>query len=841
MGSDEATHFRTATHAPEAVSADPLATPVTPAAPPDPDRPDLPGYEVGRELGRGGMGVVYLARQRGLNRDVAVKVLRGPSVSRAARARFWAEAEVMAEVRHPNVVQVIELGEHAGRPFMAMEYVPGGSLKDRLRAEARLPPAAAARLLAQVARGVAAAHDLGIVHRDLKPGNVLMDGDVPKVADFGVAKRRAHDLTQTNDMMGTPAYMAPELAASRAKYVGPAADVWSLGVILYECLAGRRPFAGASVFELLAKIAVEDPPPLPAGVPRDLQTIVAKCLSRAPEQRYPTAAELADDLDRFGRGEPISARPVGLAERAARWVRRNPTAAAAYGLSAVAVTLAGVVFVVFGFYRAAEAARGDAERTRDRLAMLEYGGAVRLAHQAWKDDDPAAARSILDGTDSKLRGWEWHYVDHLCRPELLALAGHDDEVRSAAFDPAGTRIVTAGGDGTARVWDAATGAEVHTLRGHRGWVGSAAFSPDGTRVVTTGEQDGAVRIWDAATGKERLHLPDHRGGVRAVAFSPDGRWLATAGWDSPARLWNAATGAIVRPIHGHPREVRAVAFSPDGRWVVTAGADGVVRVCDAATGEHRGSLVGHTNWVEAVAFSPDGRRVVTAAADRTARVWDFDTRAEVFVLQGHAPRANSAAFSPDGGRVVTAGEDGTVRMWDAATGARVFILRGHAGGVRTAAFSPGGGRVVTAGADRTVRVWDAVADGRMVPSGQSPAAGPLVGAGRVAAAPAGGWQVTTADRPAAGPPALRPHSGDVQAAAFSPDGKRVVTAGSDGNVRVWDAATGAELLTLRGPAGGAAEVGFGPDGRRIVATAGGGTARVWDTHPAADAPPPARR
>jgi len=290
--------------------------PGKPTPPPADDLPDIPGYDLIREIGRGGMGVVYLARQRGLNRDVAVKTLLGATVSRATLARFWAEAEVMAEVKHPNVVRVIELGEHAGRPFMAMEYVAGGSLADRLRGGVKLRPRDAARLVEQTARGVGAAHDLGVVHRDLKPDNVLLDGDAPKVADFGIAKRKAHELTQTNAMMGTPAYMAPEQAESRSKYVGPAADVWSLGVMLYECLAGKRPFDGDSVFDLLAKIATEDPPALRTtvgGVPRDLQTVVVKCLTREPELRYATATELADDLARFGRDEPIAARPAGAA------------------------------------------------------------------------------------------------------------------------------------------------------------------------------------------------------------------------------------------------------------------------------------------------------------------------------------------------------------------------------------------------------------------------------------------------------------------------------------------------------------------------------------------------
>ncbi len=621
----------------------------TPAPAPD-ALPDIPGYELVRVLGRGGMGVVYLARQRGLNRDVAVKTLIGATVSRGALARFWAEAEVMAEVKHPNVVQVIELGEHAGQPFMAMEFVPGGSLADRLRGGVKLSPRDAAHLLEQIARGVAAAHDLGIVHRDLKPDNVLLDGDTPKVADFGIAKRKAHDLTQTNAMMGTPAYMAPEQAASKSKFVGPAADVWSLGVMLYECLAGRRPFDGDSVFDLLARIATENPPALrtvAGGVPRDLQTIVAKCLTREPELRYPTATDLADDLARFGRGEPIAARPVGMVERAARWVRRKPTAAAAYGFSALAVALALVVFVVFGFWREAEGAktglesangqlarekqdtddarkeadrlriiadagriqegrlrveadkarddaftlkgiaeraqaseaeaRKDVERAREKLAVYEYGGAIRLAHQAWRDNDILTARRILGGTKHTLRGWEWYYVHLLCHSSPITFKGHMGSGFAASFSPDGWRVVSMGKDQTAWVWDAVTGAELAALIGHTGELTAASFSPDGRQVVTA-STDWTARAWDADTGAKVAALRGHTDIVRAASFSPDGRRVVTASWDKTARVWDAATGVEVAALNGHTDGVTAASFSPDGRRVVTASFDRTARV-----------------------------------------------------------------------------------------------------------------------------------------------------------------------------------------------------------------------------------------------------------------------
>ncbi|QEL16138.1 serine/threonine-protein kinase [Limnoglobus roseus] len=275
---------------------------------PPPARAVVSGFVLGDELGRGGMGVVYKAVQSGLNRTVALKmVLSGAYAGRAEVARFLGEAEAVAAIRHPHVIQVYEVGENDGRPFFAMEFLIGGSLARRLKDGGPMPPHAAAELLAKIADGVEAAHGLGIVHRDLKPDNILFDAaDVPKVVDFGLAKRGTTDLTATGAIMGTPSYMAPEQAAGQTKFVGPAVDVYALGVILFECLTGRVPFVGKDVLALLEKIREESPPRVRAfapAVPRDLETVVAKCLAKNPQERYPTAGALAADLRRHLAGE----------------------------------------------------------------------------------------------------------------------------------------------------------------------------------------------------------------------------------------------------------------------------------------------------------------------------------------------------------------------------------------------------------------------------------------------------------------------------------------------------------------------------------------------------------
>src|SRR5262245_42558131 len=290
-----------------------------------------PGYEVLAILGRGGMGIVYKAKQLGLNRVVALKmILSGAHASLEERARFQAEAEAVGNIHHPGIVQVYQSGTHEGMPFLAMEFCPGGSLSERLKGTP-LPPAEAARLVEALARAVESAHQRGIIHRDLKPGNVLLDqkGD-PKISDFGLAKRlQREDATVTGSVMGTPSYMSPEQA--RGEKVGPAADVYSLGATLYECLTGLPPFRAASRDETLRQMMETEPVPvrtLQPKTPRDLETICLKCLQKEPGHRYESAAALADDLGRFLRHEPIVARPVGAVERLVKWVRRRPTLAA---------------------------------------------------------------------------------------------------------------------------------------------------------------------------------------------------------------------------------------------------------------------------------------------------------------------------------------------------------------------------------------------------------------------------------------------------------------------------------------------------------------------------------
>jgi serine/threonine protein kinase/WD40 repeat protein len=552
--------------------SDSLVTPfLGPSPRPEPRTPAIPGYEVLGELGRGGMGVVYRARQLGLNRTVALKmILAGGHASAEDLGRFRAEAEAVARLRHPNIVQVYEVGEADGRPYFSLEFCSGGSLADRLR-RGPLPASEAARLLEQVVLAVHAAHLAGIVHRDLKPANVLLSRrasslacpaeegkqgclpyeDEPKVSDFGLAKRldATEGLTETGDILGTPSYMAPEQADGRLDALGPATDVYALGAILYECLTGRPPFRDSSVRETLTLVCQADPVPprqLHPHCPRDLETICLKCLRKEPGKRYASASALAADLRRFRSHEPILARPVSLGERLVKWAKRRPTLAAV----TAALSLAVVALLGLGFYfsqRVGEA-RGalEAEEARTTAARQlaqthEFFGLLRAVEKrsaqpqpgwTWDNGKDLAAAVRLPPAAAHQAALRTEVAAALAGIDVRpgAVVGEGFDADRLAFHPGGRQLAL----GQARVLAGPCAVRLQGL-------GPKAESRDLTF------QARAVRH------PSRGLVPD---GVRALAFSPDGRWLVAgtrSGWlycwdltrQPPAPVsWSAHAGGV---------------------------------------------------------------------------------------------------------------------------------------------------------------------------------------------------------------------------------------------------------------------------------------------------------
>jgi WD40 repeat protein/tRNA A-37 threonylcarbamoyl transferase component Bud32 len=685
---------------------------------------DHPRYRPVRLLGVGGMGSVWLAEHAVMGRRVAVKVIRPDLLARPQTAeRFVREVRAAARLHHPNLVTAFDAEEADGSCLLVMEYVPGEPLSEVVRA-GPLPVADACRAARDAARGLAAAHAAGLVHRDVKPSNLIRTPDgLTKILDFGLVTDddRLAGLTGENMVVGTPDYIAPEQAED-AHLADARADVYGLGCTLYHLLAGRVPFPGESVLRKLDAHRAAIPDPIPT-VPQALHTIVAKMMAKRPDDRFPTAAEVADALEPF----VLELEPAAPRARKPRRV----LAAVAVGLLALAgLAVGGVVYEV---KRGKEVIAVETDDPAVEVVMRRNGELIRIidtkTNQTWELDtlrmrltpDGNGLSIDLPGKDpATLRRVDGGKVAVVIRRqadepagEVRVFRGHADGLLTVAMSPDGRYAATAGSwplnaDPVIRLWDVRTGEQLKQFQGHTHVVYSVVFSPNGKQLLSV-SHDATGRLWDVESGQEVTRLVNSGIGVGfGAVFLKDGKTALTS--CERVRLWDLGTGEI-RKTFGDVAgdQMRSIDLSPDGKTVavgetLNVGGPGDVRLWDVATGTTLATLAGHVGLIYAVRFSPDGRRLVSAGGDGTARVWDLTERKEVLSLN-HSRPVFAAAFSPGGRYVATGGEDHLVRIWDATAGTEVHRFTGHEHYVWSLVFTPDGRHVLSAGADMTLRMW----------------------------------------------------------------------------------------------------------------------------------------
>jgi WD40 repeat protein len=699
--------------------------------------PSLPGYEVLEELGRGGMGVVYKARQQSLNRFVAIKTLAGGRWGQPGfAARMRQEALALSRISHRHVVQVIDVVETPDAVSIVLEYVDGESLAHRQR-RAPLPPAEAAELAQTIARTLASVHEQGILHRDVKPANVLISraGEV-KISDFGLAKQEGSSdgLTITGELIGSPAYMAPEQAEGRPAEISARTDVYSIGATLYELLTGRPPFQAGSHVEVLRQVLDADPVPprmLNPGIPRDLETVALKCLEKDPARRFASAGELADELSRFLSGRPIRSRPIGSLLRLARWCRRHPAAAAL-----VAVSVAAAVAVVAGLsvhYRnltkynrdltrlnndltrttiAAQELQRTAEENERRTKDLLYAPDMSRAAIAWRDADMRGLTELLErhvprANESDRRGFEWWYLHRQTNPPHQVLLEAGAPFYFVCISPDRRLLAAAGKDSIVRLCDPETGLIKRELPTGQIEINGLAFAPDGGELATAGD-DGTVRVWNLETGAERLRIDAHPDKAFQLLYTPDGRQIVSCGDNPVIRVFAADSGRPIRTLEGHQRTVQCLILADDARTLVSGSSDNTVRKWDLETGSEL-SPINATGAVRSLIVARDQNLIVTGSDRGFLQVWDFRDGRKLAEAR-HLDAIESLALHPEG-RLLAAGDrSGSVRLWHLNPGGeigpdRLRIWPAHQGIAYSLAWSADGTRLISAGSGGRVKSW----------------------------------------------------------------------------------------------------------------------------------------
>jgi WD40 repeat protein/serine/threonine protein kinase len=855
-----------------------------------------PGTRIGRYellelIGEGGMGMVYLAEQQEpVKRRVALKIIKPGMDSKEVIARFEAERQTLAVLDHPNIAHVFDAGMTAtGRPYFVMEHVRGLSITEysderKLSVEERL------KLFKEVCEGVHHAHQKGIIHRDIKPSNILVsvhgDRAVPKIIDFGIAKAITQPLTDTTvftyrgQLLGTPEYMSPEQVDLASQDIDIRSDIYSLGVLLYELLAGVLPFdrdcfKRLGLAEIQRTIREEEPATpstrltrlgekakaiaerrqtqlltLARRLHRELEWIPMKAMRKDRTRRYRSASELADDIQNYLTGAPLTAGPESSVYRARKFVRKHAGSVTGAALITLAIIL-GLGTSTTMYARAEGArqeevvARESAEQARLRAEQAEkvakekaeelrqtlYVFGIQLADAKQQQGDTKAVRTLLESCPNDLRGWEWNHLDYIADQATMVLGGASVIVVHPVFSPDGKLIASGGWGKGVKIWDAKSGSGLMDLTGHEDDVWCVAFSPNGQRLASA-SADKTVKVWDVQSGQELRTLHGHDNGVSYVTFSPDGKRIASGERGPIVKIWDAETGAEVTNIQCRSAWAHRLAFSPDGRHIALCNKT-AISVYDTTSGAEIITIPSaHKLWATCVDYSPDGKSIVSCGWDSSIKVWDASTGKQTMTLRSRGQRLNYVSYDHSGNFIVAPDQGNTISVWDVVTGEVVMTLAGHEASIRSASFSPNGTKIISDSEDRTIRVWDTSwSKERMLihtdsftlglaysPDGNRLATGGLKGG------------VTIWDIAAGAELATLPAGGSwIWALAFSPDGRRIATGSRDGTGTIWDATTGAELVNLTDRPGQSINVmAFSPDGNHIVVGTANGAIRVYD-------------
>lgn len=841
-------------------------------------------YELLAEEARGGMGIVYRARQSRPNRVVALKVLAaGQFAAPNFVERFRVEAEAVASLNHPNIVPIYEVGEWEGQPFFSMRLIEGGSLAKRIAdGIGRGSLESVTKFVAKLARAVHFAHQRGILHRDIKPGNVLLDGEgEPHLTDFGLAKlvEKESSLTRTMAMLGTPSYMSPEQAQGEGKELTTAVDVYGLGAVLYELLTGQPPFSGGTTFETIRKV-IDTEPRRPSSIcqhiDRDLETICLRCLEKKPTKRYGSAEAVAEDLERWLRKEPIQARPSTPVDRFGKWMQRNPRVAflALLLQLVLAAGLAGIATLSFRLVSANRDKEGVNRQLVGIIRNFEWQKVEELVETGKRGDALAFLSDFLrrNPHDAVAATRIVSMLDRVSfpLPAMLPLR-HGAAVESVSVSEDGRTVATAAADNNARIWNLETG-ELITIMPHGSKVNYVTYVAK-DRYLLTRCHDGSSKLWDVTAKSEVL---DFRTGINArfppkldadrtvvaltetidtvqvwdlerrersggllrtpgrvtqAAFGRDTNVIAVGSHDGQVLVWKVGEPRPITALKHLQYDVTGLDFSPDGKLLAVA-VGFTVTLWETQSWSKNGEFDVSDTQTLSIAFTPDGKHLISTAYDRPIKIWDVVSRKLVGQpVEGGRPFCYFR-ISSDGTRLASFSQGGIVRMWDATSGLPLSDAFEHEGPVTDLIFSPDGKTIVTSSQDGTVQVLkvQAIASPKVFfqTRNRYPSACFSLDGTRVLGSTEG--KVLMFDRSGEPRGKPMPHADPIFRMKLSPDGQNLVTVTWDGTARIWDMKTCEAHTPVLNHSGRLLDVAYSPDGRWVATASEDSTSRIWDAN-----------